>query len=92
MKFRITIPSHYERSPAFLMRRRGCALEDVRAPVYLVSAPAVELRALRLSRRMGLTDAARKLGIRALELAGLERGHLEPEELSEWSNMTRRLK
>lgn len=80
-------PSGYERSAAFVTRARGCTLEDVRTPVYPVSARAGALRVLRRTKGLGLRDAASLLGIRAVELSGLERGRLVPEDEGEWMNM-----
>jgi hypothetical protein len=87
MKLIKASPSGYERSPAFVTRARGCELEDVRSPVYRVSARAGALRTLRQGARLGLRDAASELGVSAVELSGLERGRLVPEDEKEWPKM-----
>jgi hypothetical protein len=92
MKLRESTPAAHRRGPAFVTRSRGCGLEDVRTPVYNVSAPARELARLRSERGIGLRDAAAALGIRAVELSGLERGRFEPEDSGDWALMTSRLK
>jgi len=80
-------PSGYERSAAFVTRARGCGLEDIRSPVYRVSARAGALRTLRQGAGLGLRDAASEMGVSAVELSGLERGRLLPEDENEWLKM-----
>ena len=80
-------PSGYERSAAFVTRARGCGLEDVRSPMYAVSARAGALRTLRKVARLGLRDAAIELGVSAIELSSLERGRMVPEDENEWLKM-----
>ena len=80
-------PSGYERGAAFVTRARGCGLEDVRTPIYNVSAPAGALRTARRVAGLGLRDAASMIGVRAVELGGLERGRLVPEDPLDWAEM-----
>jgi len=86
-------PSEYRRGPAFVTRARGCGLEDVRMPVYGVSAEARGLSELRKLLGFGLHEAARKIGIKAIELSCLERGQLVPEGgRNDWMMMAERLR
>ena len=81
-------PIRYERSVAFVTRQRGCSLEDVRVPVYERSRGAERIVALRKEIGLGLRDAASRMGIRAAELSGLERGSLVPEHRATgWSEI-----
>ena len=91
MKLVAVEPSRYERGAAFITCVRGCTLEDVRTPVYPSSTRAGALRTLRKVARLGLRDAASMLGVRAVELSGLERGRLVPEDESEWLKMFEKL-
>lgn len=87
VKLREAEPIGYERGAAFVTRSRGCGLEDVRTPVYNVSAPAGALRTARKVAGLGLRDAASVIGIRAVELGGLERGRLVPEDPLDWAEI-----
>lgn len=87
MKLRAAEPAGYERGPAFVTRARGCGLEDVRTPVYEKGSNAAALRLLRTHAKLGLRDAASALGISAVELSGLERGRLVPEDKNDWLKM-----
>lgn len=79
MKLVPASPIRHERSVAFVTRQRGCSVEDVRLPVYERSRGAERIVALRKELGLGLRDAASRMGIRAAELSGLERGSLVPE-------------
>lgn len=92
MKLIEVTPSAHRRGAAFVTRSRGCGLEDVRTPVYNVSEEARQLSVLRRERGIGLRDAAAALGIRAVELSGLEHGRLAPEEPGDWQQMASKVK
>lgn len=92
MKFREATPIRHRRGVAFVTRARGCGLEDVRTPSYDVRPEAHALAALRKEAGLGLHDAASKLGMRAVELSGLEHGRLVPEDRGEWARLTAALK
>lgn len=79
MKLVPAAPIRHERSVAFVTRQRGCSLEDVRVQVYERSRRSERIVALRKELGLGLRDAASRMGIRAAELSGLERGSLVPE-------------
>lgn len=88
MKLVPASPIRHERSVAFVTRQRGCSVEDVRLPVYERSRGAVKILALRKTLGLGLRDAASRMGIRAAELSGLERGSLVPEHRATgWSEL-----
>lgn len=74
MKLREANVMAYSRGVAFVTRARGCGLEDVRVPVYTICYEARAFYELRRSSGLGLRDAASALGIRAIELSGLEHG------------------
>jgi hypothetical protein len=61
-------------------------------PTYFISSEAIALSALRAELGIGLRDAASKLGIRAVDLAGLEHGRLVPEDSNLWETMIRALR
>lgn len=87
MKLKEVPPTGYSRGPAFVSRSRGCTLEDVRVPCYSRCPEARDLYDLRRDRGIGLRDAASKIGIRAVELSGLERGSLVPENRDDWARI-----
>lgn len=87
MRLREATPIEHRRSAAFVTRTRGCGLEDVRTPVYVVSVEAKGLLELRKQFGLGLRDAAGKIGIKAVELSGLEQGRLVPEGAADWMKM-----
>ena len=87
MKLREATPVGYHRGAAFVTRTRGCALEDVRTPQYWVSQAALDLADYRKELGLGLSVAANKIGIRAVELSGLEHGRYVPEEPGAWAKM-----
>lgn len=84
---RASVPVSYRRGAAFVTRARGCGLEDVRTPVYTLSRQATDLATYRKELGLGLRDAANRIGIRAVELSGLEHGRLVPEDPSDWERM-----
>jgi len=84
MRLREAVPVRHERSDAFVMRARGCSIEQVRSPVYAVSAAATELRVRRVRACISLREAASKAGIRAIEWSGVEHGKLVPESSADW--------
>lgn len=84
MRLREAVPVRHERSDAFVKRARGCSIEQVRSPVYAVSAMATELRWLRVRASVSLRDAASRAGIRAIEWSGIENGRLVPETTADW--------
>jgi len=93
MKLREATPTNYRRGAAFTTRARGCGMEDVRMPVYVVSDEARGLLELRKQLGIGLRDAASKLGLRAVDLSALERGQLVPEGgIADWVKMAEALK
>lgn len=92
MKLREVSPLVYRRSSAFVTHTRGCGLEDVRMPSYDVRPEARALSALRKDAGLGLHAAAGRIGIRAVELSGLEHGRLVPEDTGEWAKMAAKLK
>lgn len=85
MKLVEAIPVRYERGAAFVTRESGCSLEDIRRPIFDHSPQAERLHAARVARGFGLRDAALALGLRAVELSGLENGRLVPESPSDWT-------
>ena len=87
MKLQKVIPAAYRLGPTFAMRARGCTLEDIRMPVYHVSVQAKGFRAARRAARVGIGDAAAKLGISAIELSGLESGKYRLEDPKDWARM-----
>ncbi len=91
MKLKKAVPDGFRRGTAFVSRERGCSMEEVRVPVYHVSLEACLLVELRKARGLGLHVAANKLGIRAVELSGLEHGRLVPEEPSAWKRMIEKI-
>lgn len=91
MKLVKAVPLRHERGAAFVMRARGCNLEDVRRPVYDIGPSARRLRGLRVERGLGLRDAAGRLGLRAVELSQLERGVVVPSNPSDWTVLLGRL-
>jgi hypothetical protein len=76
---------------AFVSRGRGCGLEEIVMPRYYLAREAQAFAALRKRLGLGLRDAAVKLGIRAVELSGLEHGRLVPEDPSAWAELARKL-
>ena len=84
MRLRDAVPVRHERSAAFVKQARGCSIEQVRSPVYAISAMATELRERRVRGAVSLRDAASRAGIRAIEWAGIERGRLVPESSADW--------
>lgn len=84
MRLREAAPVRHERRPAFVTRSRGCGIEEVRSPVYVVSPMATELRARRVGASVSLRDAASRAGIRAIEWSGVEQGRLVPESADDW--------
>lgn len=84
MRLRDAIPVRHERSDAFVKQARGCSIEQVRSPVYAVSAAATELRERRVRASISLRDAASRAGIRAVEWSGVEQGKLVPESSADW--------
>ena len=91
MRFTEATPTRYERSPAFVTRERGCSLEDVRRPVFIIGSQAQGLTRRRKELGLGLRDAAARLGMRAVELSGLEHGRLVPVDREEWARMIEQL-
>lgn len=89
MRLRDAVPVRHERSDAFVMRKRGCSIEQVRSPVYAVSPAATELRARRVRASVSLRDAASRAGIKAIEWNGIEHGRLVPESSSDWDQLRR---
>ena len=88
MKIVPASPIRHERSVAFVKRQRGCSLEEVRVSVYEHSPGAERIVALRKELGLGLRDAAIRMGIRAAELSGIERGSLVPEHRATgWSEL-----
>jgi hypothetical protein len=87
VKLREAIPTAHVRATGFVTRSRGCALEDIRRPLYDVVPEASAFRALRVKSRIGLSVAANRIGIRAIELADLERGKLVPADSKRWGQM-----
>jgi hypothetical protein len=85
------IPVRHERSVAFVTRQRGCSMEEIRSPVFDLSPRAEKLHALRLGLGLGLRDAASQMGIRAVELSGLERGRMVPSRAADWALLEERL-
>jgi hypothetical protein len=93
MKLREATPLEHRRGTAFVSRERGCGMEDVRTPVFNVSIEARGLLELRKQLGLGLSEAANKIGIRAVELSELEHGKLVPEGgRKDWINMAEALK
>ena len=87
MKLRPVEPRSHQRSATFVTRARGCTLEEILAPIYTVPEEARELFRFRKEKGIGLGVAAGKLGIRVVELSGLERGRYVPEDPSDWARM-----
>lgn len=87
MRLREVAPARHERTAAFVTRERGCSYEEVRRPMYRLSQGAHDLAALRKKLGVGLRDAAIRIGVRAVELSGLEHGRLEPEDPDGWSKI-----
>ncbi len=92
MKLIAATPIEYKRGTSFVTRARGCGIEDVRVPSYRISVEARGLAELRKQLGLGLRDAAIKIGIKAIELSGLERGQLVPSDEKDWFEMAKALK
>lgn len=84
MKLRKAEPVRYERTSAFVMRARGCSMEEIQLPVYEPSAMAADLRERRRKAGVSLRDAASSAGVRAVEWSGVEQGRLCPESVEDW--------
>lgn len=91
MKFVEARPVKYTRGTAFLTRERGCTLEEILTPIYTIGSCARILTMQRKHLGLGLREAALRLQISAVELSGLERGHLVPERGSDWDTLLRGL-
>lgn len=87
MKLREATPVRHDRTSAFVMRKRGCSMEEVLMPVYERSAMAADLRARRVKAGVSLRDAASRAGVRAVEWSGVEQGRLVPDSMEEWSKL-----
>lgn len=91
MKLREAAPVRHTRGPAFVTSVRGCTLADIRTPSFALASEARALAERRLELGLGLRDAAIRLGIRAIELSGLEHGRLVPENPGDWAAAINRL-
>jgi len=91
MKLVEATPLRHERTAAFVTRTSGCSLEDIRRPVYARTPEAERLHAARVARGFGLRDAALALGLRPIELSGLEHGRLVPASTEDWTLLERAL-
>ena len=87
MKLRPVTPEKYARGTAFVTRARGCVLEEIRTPIYSTTPESDALWALRRKLKLSLGEVASRIGVGAIEVSGLERGRLAPEEWGDWTKM-----
>ena len=65
-----------------------CGQTGGAVPVYPDSPRGAKLRAIRLNARLGLNDAAERLGVTAVELSAVERGAAILDE-DDWKSACR---
>lgn len=87
MKLREVTPLRHRRTNAFVMRARGCTMEEVTMPVFEPSAMAVDLRERRVKAGVRLGEAASRAGVRVLEWSGVETGRLVPDSMDDWETL-----
>jgi len=73
-------PISTRRGCAFVTRKTGCGVEEVDFPVYPASEHGERLHRERVAAGLTLGELARRLGIGAAELSGLERGRNDTDE------------
>jgi hypothetical protein len=72
-------PTCLRETHGFVTRGDGCGTERVTIPEYPPSPGGEALRTLRVKLGLSLRDAARALGVTAVEMSGVERGSYRPE-------------
>ena len=80
LRIRHVTPIATRRGCAFVTRECGCGVEERDFPVYPNSERGEHLRQARVAAGIYLGELARKLGIGAAELSGLERGRNDTDE------------
>ena len=73
-------PVSTRRGCAFVTRESGCGVEERDFHVYPESERGERLRRERVAAGLYLGEAARRLGLSASELSGLERGRYDTDE------------
>lgn len=78
-------PIGTSKSPAMVCtENHGCSMQETEMPVYPISSQGTIIALTMKERRIGLRDAAVRIGMTATELSGIRQGRLVFESQDEF--------